>query len=161
MFILVPCFTNISVFGETLKNTLSSGVREKMEKAMMLLIKKASSGSIDQAKAGPSRPKHSVSIEMLDEHGEKVIKEPVKNVVDVSGDVGRRKRPRAEDQQPRGLALRRVEENAVASGVNKTLTIIGNRAIMNPPFDVCVSKEVIGVEIRPSERWLGNSAVPL
>lgn len=52
-------------------------------------------------------------------------------------------------------------EGASGSGVNKTLTIIGNRVIMTPTVEARASKEVFGVEVRPNERWIGGSTVPL
>lgn len=137
------CFSNLlsyfifcSVARETLKNTHSRGVREKMEKAVMLLMKKASSATVDQAQAEPSRPKHTVSTEMLEENGGRVIEEPEKSIADGDGEMGTRKRSRVEDEQPRGPLLRKVADDTVGGGVNKTLTIIGNRAIMNPTMVV-------------------------
>lgn len=32
---------------------------------------------------------------------------------------------------------------------------------MTPIIDECSRKEVVGVEIRPHERWIGNATVPL
>ncbi|KAL8131781.1 hypothetical protein AgCh_007636 [Apium graveolens] len=52
------------------------GVKGEMDKAMMLLIKRTSRKSADGAPSGPSRVGHSVSIELLDDQGNKVVEDP-------------------------------------------------------------------------------------
>lgn len=49
---------------------------------------------------------------------------------------------------------RRATEGGV--GINKTLTIVGTRTP-----DIRGNKGVVGVELRPHERWIGVSTVPL
>lgn len=41
----------------------------------MLLVKKFTSGAIDQAGVGSSRHSHSVSIKLLDDNGERVVED--------------------------------------------------------------------------------------
>lgn len=119
-----------SVAGESLKKVLSSEVLAKMEKAMMMLVKKSTGGAVDQARVGTSRPNHSIFIKLLDDRGEMVVNSVGKK--DDGGDgneLGPRKRlcshvERVPEVSPRGV------EGASGSGVNKTLTIIGNRVIL-------------------------------
>lgn len=40
---------------------------------MMLLVKKSSSGAVDRTRAVVPHPNHSVSIELLDDKGNKVV----------------------------------------------------------------------------------------
>lgn len=68
--------------GESLKEILNNRVLGEMEKAMMLLVKKSASGAVDRARAGSSRPTHSISIEELDNNGNKVVENPKENVVE-------------------------------------------------------------------------------
>lgn len=46
-------------------------------------------------------------------------------------------------------------------GINKTLTTIGNIGILSLTVNPQASMEVVGIEIRPSEHWVGGSTVPL
>ena len=63
------------VEGASLKKVLDGGIRGGMDKAMMLLLQRAARKPADVAKAGPSGVPHSVSIELLDDQGNKVIKD--------------------------------------------------------------------------------------
>lgn len=45
--------------------------------------------------------------------------------------------------------------------MNKTVTIVGNRAFMTSTVDTSAHKESFSVEIRPNQRWMGGSTVPL
>lgn len=65
----------LSVAGKSLKKVLSRGVREKMDKAMMYLVQKSTAGTVDRDQAGPSKPSHSVSLELLDESGKVIVNE--------------------------------------------------------------------------------------
>lgn len=58
-------------------------------------------------------------------------------------------------------ASHRNVKGAGGSGVNRTLTIVGNRGIMMPTVDEHQRKEIVRVEVRPNERWVGNATVPL
>ncbi|KAL8126296.1 hypothetical protein AgCh_013546 [Apium graveolens] len=73
----------LSVAGSSLQKILNSGIREEMDKAMLLLVLRASRGAIDVSKPGPSRPGHYVSIELLDDQGNKVVKDRGKVLSDV------------------------------------------------------------------------------
>lgn len=147
---LVP---RISVAGEGLRKVLENGVTFEMDKAMMLLVQKSSSGAVDRARAGPSRPSHSVSIELLDDHIEKPIEEPEKVACDEEGnELVLRKRPR-EDTEQQGPSTRRV--------LNKTLTIVEGKGLATPSPEGRAGNDIIGVEIRPHERWTCGSTVPL
>lgn len=57
--------------------------------------------------------------------------------------------------------MRKEADGVVVGVINKTLTIIGNRGILSPTVNPRASMEVVGVEIRPCERWVGGSTVPL
>lgn len=59
----------ISVVGDFPKKILESGVREKMDKAMMFLVQKSAAGVVDARREELSRSRCSVSIELLDDHG--------------------------------------------------------------------------------------------
>lgn len=48
-------------------------MRVKMGKVMMLLVKKSASGTVDRTRAVVPHPNHSVSIELLDDKGNKVV----------------------------------------------------------------------------------------
>lgn len=146
--------------GDSLKKVLDSGVRDKMNKAMMFLVKKSASGAVDDRKAENSKVRHSVSIEVLDSE-DKVVhegdearpKENVGNSVGVRGDdvVLRRKRLWTEEGASK--------VPPVGEGVGRTLTIVGgNRVIMTPTR---VSRDVVEVSIQPHERWGSGSTVPL
>lgn len=129
---------------------------------MMLLVKKSASGEVDQARVGSSHPSHSISIEELDNNGNKFVEAPVENIVgDRVGEIVTCKRHREEGRVPQGLPLRKEGTGAYGGGINKTLTIVGNRGILSPTVDPRASKEVVSVEIRPNERWVGGSTVPL
>lgn len=119
---------------------------------MMLLVQKSASGAVDQARVGSSRPNHSVSLELLDEREERTKETSGKRVnEEYCSELGLRKRPRAAGGQTEILSSRRGVEGST-SGVNKTLTIIGNRGIMTHTHDPRSSKDVVGVEIRHSEK---------
>lgn len=62
---------------------------------------------------------------------------------------------------PQGETSRRGMDVVSGRRVNKTITIVGHRGIMTPTIDECSKKETVGVEIRPSERWIGSATVPL
>lgn len=154
-----------AVCGDSLKKILDSGVRDKMNKAMMFLVKKSASGAVDNRKAETSRTRHSVSIEVLDSEG-KVVHEdeetrPEENVdtsVGGQGDeVMRRKRLRTDDGGSKVPPV--VCFSSASEEVGRTLTIVGgNRVIMTPTRS---SKEVVEVSIQPHERWGSGSTVPL
>lgn len=59
----------VSVVGASLKKVLDGGVREKMNKAMMFLVQKSAVGAVDDRREGSSKPRHSVSLKLLDDHG--------------------------------------------------------------------------------------------
>lgn len=160
---------SVSVSGDSLKKVLDSGVREKMDKAMMFLVQKAAAGAIDGQRDTLSKARHSVSLELLDENG--VVVPDETGVVSgkvVSRDPGgkdgqlvaRRKRGREED-----VSLKPVPEGIESvgdGGVNKMITITGgNRIIMTSTTDPRSSKEAFGVSIASHERWAGGSSVPL
>lgn len=77
------------VAGDSLKKVLRSGVLDKMDWAIMDLVKKSVAGAVDQARVGTSRPNHSVSIKLLDDCGERVMKSAGKK-----GDGGATSKPR-------------------------------------------------------------------
>lgn len=54
-----------------MRDILNSGVRDKMEKAMLLLVQKSISGAVDEERGIGSHPGNSVSIEVLDDQGER------------------------------------------------------------------------------------------
>lgn len=159
----------ISVAGAFLKKVLDSGVRAKMDKTMMFLVQKSVAGAVNDRREGPSKPHHSVSIKLLDDQGD-VIPNDAEVVYekDVSTGVGekdahvltRRKRFRTDDGPSRTLS--HETELVGDSGVNKTITILwSNRVIMTPTADPRGMNEVIGMSIRPHERWTGGATVPL
>lgn len=142
----------MSVAGESLKKVLNNGHSEEMNKAMMFLVQKSTSGAVDGARTMPPRPSHSVSIELIDDNTEKVVGEPKKaNEIGEVGDLIPRKRSR-EDVKPQGPSTRRA--------MAKSLTIVGSRGIV-PCNDPRGSKGPIAVEIRPHERWTEGSTVPM
>lgn len=68
---------------------------------MMYLVQKSSVGAVDQTEVGPS--KASVSIELLDDNGEKVVDDKGKDVVDADGGAPlTRKRACGDDYLPWG-----------------------------------------------------------
>lgn len=150
-----------SVAGEPLKGILNSGVLGKMEKAMLLLVQKSAAGAVDQERRDSYRANHSVSIELLDDHGEKVVEDSNAKVADVAEGIVSRKRVRVSSVASQGETSRRSVEVVGGSGINKTLTIVGNRGVMTPTIDEHGRKEIVRAEIRPSERWVGNATVPL
>ncbi|XP_074351473.1 uncharacterized protein LOC141690584 [Apium graveolens] len=127
-----------------------------MDKAMMLLLQRAARRPADAARAGPSGVPHSVSIELLDDQGNKVIEDNervVSDLVRVEGNP--RKRFRREDDEVavggRGVGF---------EGVNKDVATAGER-VYGKTVDPRSKKEVMRVEIQPTERWTGGSTVPL
>lgn len=52
MFIFFSPFYDLLVIGESLKRILSNGVLDKIDKALMFLMKKSASGAVDQAMVG-------------------------------------------------------------------------------------------------------------
>lgn len=103
-----------------------------------------------------------MSIEELDNNRKKFVDAPVKNVAeDGGGGILSRKRCCEEEMASQDLVLRKETSRASGSGINKTLTIIGNRGILSPTVDPRVPKVVVNIEIRPNERWVGGSTVPL
>lgn len=144
------------VAGKPLKKVLNSNVLDKIVKAMMLLVQKSASGAVDQARAGSSRPNHSVSLELSDEQEESANENSGKRVNEEDcGELGLQNRPRGSGGQSEILSVRRGVEGS-SGGINRTLTVVGNRGIMTPTHNPRSSKDVLGVEIRPSERWIGN-----
>lgn len=81
------------VAGNSLRKVLSSGVLDKMEKSIMLLVRKSASCVIEQARAETSHLNHSVSIELLDENGERAVEIARKQVVVKDDEIIPRKRP--------------------------------------------------------------------
>lgn len=88
-------------------------------------------------------------------------KEDVKDVVEKDGHViARRKRHRTDDGVSK--VPPRDDEPAGYGGVNRMITLLGgNRAIITPTTNTRSSKEVVGVSIRPQQRWVGGAMVPL
>lgn len=101
-----------------------SGVLKEMDKALMFLVQKSTSGAVDGARNGSSRPTHSVSIELLDEITGKLADESGKTAgVGEPGDLVSHKRPR-EDVEQQGPSLGRA--------LAKKLTILGNPGLLSP-----------------------------
>lgn len=128
---------------------------------MMLLVKKSTSGAVDQAES--SRRGHYVSIEFLDEqvNGEGVGlgKEAIE---EVGGNLVTRKRPRGiEEVSHQGDTSKKNADGVTGRGVNKTITIVGNRGIMTPTVDPRGKGVAVIVEVQPHERWTGNATVPM
>lgn len=93
---------------EPLKKVLSSGVLDKMDKAMMFLVQKSASGVVDQSRVGAHRPNHPVSIELLDDNGERVIEDSGKSIGNEEvGGLVNRKRPREDVYHQQGPSSRR------------------------------------------------------
>ncbi|XP_074369604.1 uncharacterized protein LOC141711053 [Apium graveolens] len=138
-----------------------------MDKAMMLLIQRSSRKNADGAGAGTSRAGasgagHSVSIELLDEQGNKVEEIPEEAAIDVdAGDLNPRKRGRHEVDGGNLGGGDFVEPAAGGCGVNKTLTLVNNRVFTSNPGEPRSKKEPTRVEIQPHERWTGGTTVPL
>lgn len=66
-----------------------------MEKATIFLVQKSSLGAVDQEKAGPIKPRHSVSLELLDGGGDNIVDEACPNdPTDEGSGVVNRKRSR-------------------------------------------------------------------
>ncbi|KAL8099588.1 hypothetical protein AgCh_032011 [Apium graveolens] len=130
------------MLGDSLNNILNSGVHGKIDKAMMLLVQRASSSALDEAKVGHSKVSHSVSIELLDDNEEKIIEDSER--VNIHGDV----------------SMREVDDT-LGGGVNKSLTLIRNWVIMTTTVDPQAVREVVHIEIQPNERWTGGSTVDL
>lgn len=80
---------------------------------------------------------------------------------DEVGEIVTRKQQREEGGHPQGPSIRKGFGGVPARGINKTLTIVGNRGILSPTVDTRANREIIGVEIRPNKRWVGGSTVPL
>lgn len=78
--LLLFCFVSFLVAGDPLKGVLNSGFLSKMEKAMLLLVQISAAGAVDQERRGSSRANNSVSIEMLDDQGEKIVEDSRKKV---------------------------------------------------------------------------------
>lgn len=162
MLVLRPCYLYVFflVAGEPLRDILNSGVRDKMEKAMLLLVQKSVSGAVDQERGSGSRLGNSISIEVLDDQGERIPENlNKKNTEEVCEELAPRKRIRV-GCVPQGETSRRGVD-AVSGGVNKTITIVGHCGIMTPTVDERSRKETFGVEVRPNERWIGGATVPL
>ncbi|XP_074369244.1 uncharacterized protein LOC141710579 isoform X2 [Apium graveolens] len=133
-----------------------------MDKAMMLLIKRASKKGDDGAPSGPSRVGHSVSIELLDDQGNRIVEDVEKAMPDVEpADLNPRKRGRREVEGENCGDGGIVEGDASVGGVNRTLTLVGNRATMAPTIDPRQKKGVVRVDIQPHERWTGRTTVLL
>ncbi|KAL8088961.1 hypothetical protein AgCh_038653 [Apium graveolens] len=133
-----------------------------MDKAMMLLIKRASKKNADGAPSGPSRVGHSVSIELLDDQGNKVVEDPGKDMPDMEpADLNPRKRGHREVEEENCGGGGFGEADASFGGVNRTLTLVGNRATMAPTIDPQLKKGVVRVDIQPHERWTGGTTMPL
>ncbi|KAL8110831.1 hypothetical protein AgCh_026537 [Apium graveolens] len=110
----------------------------------------------DAARAGPSGVPHSVSIELLDDQGNKVIEDNervVSDLVRVEGNP--RKRFRREDDE---VAV--GGRGGGVEGVNKNVATAGER-VYGKTVDPRSKKEVMRVEIQPMERWTRGSTVPL
>lgn len=153
---------SFAVAGESLRKILDGGVREGMEQAMMFLIQKATTGAVDKQKDGPYKPSHSVSIELVDEQGARIVEEAEKDVED-PGTTELACRKRSRTGNPMTNQPRAAEASPGADGgvVNRTIIVVRNRAIMTPTIDPRRSKDVVGVEIHPHERWVGGATIPL
>ncbi|XP_074364881.1 uncharacterized protein LOC141705915 [Apium graveolens] len=138
-----------------------------MDKAMMLLLQRASRKGVDgmqagSSRGGPSLAGHSVSIELIDEQGNKVVDDAKKVVPDpVVTDANPHKRNRRDIEEENIGGDDTVENVTIGGGINKTITFIGSRALMTNTIDPRSRKEVVRAEIQPSERWTGGSTIPL
>ncbi|XP_074370290.1 uncharacterized protein LOC141711614 [Apium graveolens] len=138
-----------------------------MDKAMIFLIQRASRKNVDGTYPGPSRvgasgAGHSVSIELLDDQGNKIMEDPGKTVSDVEPtELNPRKRGRREVEDVNLGGGEFVEPAVVGSGVNKTITLVNSRVLMANTAEHRSKKEPVRVEIQPSERWTGGITVPL
>ncbi|KAL8156024.1 hypothetical protein AgCh_001190 [Apium graveolens] len=123
--------------GASLEKILNSGVRGEMDKAMMLLIKRASKKGDDGALSGPSRVGHSVSIELLDDQGNRIVEDVEKDIPDVEPTaLNPRKRGRREVEGENCGDGGTVEGDASVGGVNKTLTLVGGTTVSLRVFDL-------------------------
>lgn len=128
----------------------------------MLFINNYASDAVDQAGVGNSLPNHSISIELLDDDGEKDVEEPFKDATcDEAGDLISRTWQRDDGGHPEGPSSWRGAGEVLLGGINKTLTIVGNMGILSLTVNIRASKETVGVEIHPNELWVGGSTVPL
>ncbi|XP_074340998.1 uncharacterized protein LOC141678553 [Apium graveolens] len=77
-------FHNRIFAGTSLKRNLKNEIRNKMDKAMLLLVKRSARGVVVASKSGtgPSKANHSAHIELLDDRGEKVVEDAGKVVAD-------------------------------------------------------------------------------
>ncbi|XP_074331784.1 uncharacterized protein LOC141668702 [Apium graveolens] len=138
-----------------------------MDKAMMLLLQRASRKNADGTHPGTSRVGgstvgHSISIELLDDQGNKVMEDPGRIVSDAEpAELNPRKRGRRELEDVGMGAGEFVEPAATGSGVNKTITLVNSRVLMAGTTDPRSRKEPVRVEINPNERWTGGTTVPL
>ncbi|XP_074364723.1 uncharacterized protein LOC141705736 [Apium graveolens] len=138
-----------------------------MDKAMMLLIQRSSRKNTDGVCAGTSRvgasgAGHSVSIELLDDQGNKVVEAPEKVVTDADlGDLNPRKRERCEVDDVHLGGGDFAEPALGGSGVNKTITLVNSRVLMSNTGEPRSKKELVRVEIQPNERWTGGTTVSL
>ncbi|KAL8088422.1 hypothetical protein AgCh_038270 [Apium graveolens] len=136
------------VAGYNLKEVLNSGVRSEIDKAMLLLVQRASAGAVDAA----SRPGN-----IPYEHGEKVV-EDTKRVVAVIAPTG---------VNPRKRHRRKMDQGDVdgahetADGISKTSTLVENCILMANIVEPQARQEAVRVEIQPMERWTGGLTVPL
>ncbi|KAL8146393.1 hypothetical protein AgCh_004223 [Apium graveolens] len=146
-----PKWVYIGVAGSSLRKLLDRGVSVEMDKAMMMLVKKSKAGAVDAPRVDENTSSKTISIELLDENGNKVVggseRVPCEGVETPS-----RKRARTVAVEIPDDTEKEAREDAAGSGVNRILTIIGNRRIIQPTVDPEVNKEVIRVEIRPTER---------
>lgn len=133
-----------SVISDPLKKVLSSGILDKMKQAIMFLVQKFASRDVDQERVGTSRLNQ----------GKKISEEE-------RGELVSRKWARGGAGLPQGLSSRQGTEGVCSGNINKTLMIVGTRGAIAPTVHERVNKEVVGVEIRPNERWIGGSTVPL
>ncbi|KAL8088738.1 hypothetical protein AgCh_038503 [Apium graveolens] len=119
-------YFDTQIAGESLKWLLESGFSVKMDKAMMMLVKKSKAGVVDMPRVDENTSSRTISIELLDDRGNKVVggSEPV--ACEGTGNPSR-KRLRSGAVETSEVAGKKVCEDAAGSGVNKTITIIGNR----------------------------------
>ncbi|XP_074366918.1 uncharacterized protein LOC141707587 [Apium graveolens] len=145
--------------GSSLKKLLDSGVLVEMEKAMMMLVKKSKVGAVDTPRVEENTSSKTISIELLDEAGNKVIGGSERVTCEEAGNPSRKRSRNAAIEAPE-VAGKKFCEDVGGSGVNRTITFIGNRGFMQPTVDPEASKEIIRVEIRPTERLVGGSTAP-
>ncbi|KAL8155999.1 hypothetical protein AgCh_001166 [Apium graveolens] len=113
-----------------------------MDKTMMMLVKKSASDALDKTRVEDSRHGRSISIELLDDSGNKVVSgsEWISSIFEGVDNVSR-KRKMGDHTQTSLRLVRQGADGIEMSGINKTLTIIGNQGIMTHTHDSLASKK--------------------